>query len=45
MAYLSMKKETFIEMYIVEWTDKTEIRLEEQSEKMENCSESLQNKM
>ena len=34
---ISGLKETFIKRYIVERTNETEIRLEEQSEKVESC--------
>ena len=36
-------KETFTKKYIVERTNKAEIRLEEQSEKVESCQENLWN--
>ena len=36
---ISGLKETFIKRYIVERTNKAEIRPEEQSEKAENCQE------
>ena len=38
-------KETFIKKYILERTNKAEIRLEEQSEKTESCRENLWNEM
>ena len=38
-------KETFIKRYIVERTNKTEIRPEEQSEETENSRENLWNKI
>ena len=38
---ISGLKETFIKGYIVERTDKAEIRLEEQSAKKESCRENL----
>ena len=34
-------RETFIKRYIVERTDKAELRPEEQSEKAESCREKL----
>ena len=37
--------ETFIKRYIVERTNKAEIRLEEQSEKAESCWENLLNEI
>ena len=38
---MSGLKETFIKRYIAERTNKAEIRLEEQSEKVESCWENL----
>ena len=38
-------QETFIKRYIVERTNKAEVRPEEQSEKVESCWENLQNEM
>ena len=38
-------KETFIKKYIVEKTNKAEIRPEEQSEKAEGCRENLWNEI
>ena len=38
-------RETFIKRYIVERTNKTEIRSEEQSEKAESCQENLLNEI
>ena len=38
-------RETFIKRYIVERTDKAELRPEEQSEKAESCRENLWNKI
>ena len=38
-------KETFIKRYIVERTSKTEIRSEEQNERLEKCQENLWNKI
>ena len=38
-------KETFMKRYIVEWTNKAEIRLEELSEKMESCRENSRNEI
>ena len=35
----------FLQRYIVEWTNKAEIRLEEQSEKAESCRENLWNEI
>ena len=45
MGIISGPKKTFIKSYIVERTNKTEIRPERQSEKMEGCREKLWNKM
>ena len=42
---ISRQKETFIKRYIVERTDKAEIRLEEQCEKAESCRENLWNEI
>ena len=42
---MSGLKETFIRRYIVERTNKAEIRLEEQSEKAESCQETLWNEI
>ena len=41
----SALRETFIKRYVVEWTNKAEIRPEEQSEKAESCRENLWNKI
>ena len=41
LGIISGLKETFIRRYIAERTNKAEIRLEEQSEKMESCRENL----
>ena len=38
-------KETFIKIFIVERTDKAEIRPEEQSEKTASCRENLWNEI
>ena len=38
-------RETFIKRYIVERTNKAEIRPEEQSEKAENCRENVWNEI
>ena len=38
-------RETFIKKYIVERTNKAEMRLEEQSEKAESCRENLWNEI
>ena len=38
-------RETFIKRYVVERTNKTEIKREEQSEKAESCWENLWNEM
>ena len=40
---ISELKETFIKRYIVERTNKAEIRPEEQSEKTESCWQNLRN--
>ena len=42
---ISGLKETFIKRYIVERTNKAEIRPEEQSEKAESCQENLGNEI
>ena len=42
---ISGLRETFIKKYVVERTDKAEIRLEEQSEKAESCRENLWNEI
>ena len=42
---ISGLKETFIKRYIVERTNKAEIRPEEQREKVENCGENLLNEI
>ena len=42
---ISGLKETFTKRYIVERTNKAEIRPEEQSEKAEGCLENLWNEM
>ena len=42
---ISGLKETFIKRYIVERTNKAEIRPEEQSEKVESCREKLWNEI
>ena len=42
---ISGLKETIMERYTVERTNKAEIRLEEQSEKAENCQENLWNEI
>ena len=39
---ISGLKETFIKGYVVERTNKAEIRLEEQSEKVESCWENCE---
>ena len=38
-------RETFIQKYIVERTNKTELRPEEQSEKAKSCRENLWNEI
>ena len=43
--FTSGLKETFIKKYIVEKTNKAEIRPEEQSEKAEGCRENLWNEI
>ena len=45
LRIISGLKETFIKRYVVERTDKTEMRPEEQSEKTESCRENLWNEM
>ena len=45
MRFTSGLKETFIKKYIVEKTNKAEIRPEEQSEKAESCWENLWNEI
>ena len=45
LGIISGLKEIFIKRYIVEKTNKAEIRLEEQSEKMESCRENLWNEI
>ena len=42
---ISRLKETFIKRYMVERTNKSEIRPEEQSEKAESCQENLWNEI
>ena len=42
---ISGLKETYINRYIVERTNKADIRLEEQTEKMESCRENLWNEI
>ena len=42
---LSGLRETFIKIYVVERTNKAEIRPEEQSEKAESCRENSRNEM
>ena len=42
---ISGLRETFIKRYIVERTDKAEIRLEQQSEKAESYQEDLRNEV
>ena len=42
---LSGLRETFLKSYIVEWTNKAEIRPEEESEKAESCWENLWNEI
>ena len=42
---ISGLKETFIKRYIAERTNKAEIRLEEQSGKVESCRENLRNEI
>ena len=42
---ISGLKETFLKRYIVERTNKAEMRLEEQSEKAESCRENLWNEI
>ena len=43
LGIISVLKETFMKRYIVERTNKAEIRSEEQSEKTENSRENLCN--
>ena len=45
LEFRSGLKETFIKRYIVERTNKAEIRSEEQSEKVESCRENLWNEI
>ena len=45
LGIISGLKETFIKTYIVERTNKPEIRLEEQSDKTESCGETLWDKI
>ena len=45
LGIISGLKETFINKYIVERTNKAEIRREEQSEKTESCRQNLWNEM
>ena len=45
LGIISGLKETFTQRYIVERTNKAEIRQEEQSEKTESCRESLWNEI
>ena len=42
---MSALKETFIKRYLVERTNKAEIRSEEKGEKAESCQENLWNKI
>ena len=42
---ISGLKETLKKRYIIEWTNKAEIRPEEQSEKVESCRENLWNEI
>ena len=42
---MSGLKETFTKVYVVERTNKAEIRPEEQSEKAESCRENSRNEM
>ena len=41
LGIISGLKETFIKIYVLEKTNKADIRTEEQIEKMENCQENL----
>ena len=45
MEIISGLRETFIKRHIVERTNKAEVRLEEQSEKMDSCWENLWNEI
>ena len=45
LGIVSGLKETFIKRYIVERTNKAEIKLEEQSQKTESCRENLRNEI
>ena len=45
LGIISGLKETFVKRYIVERTNKAEIRPEEQSQKTENCRENLLNEI
>ena len=45
LGIISGLKETFIKRYIVERTNKAEIRPEEQTEKAESCGENLCNEI
>ena len=45
LGIISGLKETFIKRYMVERTNKAEIRPEEQSEEVESCRENLWNEM
>ena len=45
LGIISGLKETFIKTYIVERTNKAEMRPEEQSEKAESCRENLWNEI
>ena len=45
LGIISWLKETFIKRYIVERTNKAEIRLGEQSEKTESCPDNLWNEI
>ena len=45
LRIISGLKETFIKRYLVERTDKAEIRPEEQSEKTESCRENIWNEI
>ena len=45
LGIISRLKETFIKRYVVERTNKAEIRLKEQSEKTKSCRENLWNEI
>ena len=45
LGIISGLKETFIKRYVVERTNKAEIRREEQNEKAESCRENLWNEI